>query len=1116
MQVSPNFAFLKAHDLHLVRLGSQAEQYFSHDPNTCLIKLRQFGELLAQLVAARAGLYDDPGETQINLLRRLDGQGAVGGQALDLFHTLRTAGNQATHSFAGEHGTALNNLKHARTLGIWFHRSYGRSPQFKAGPFIPPADPAQETAALKQELARLRSEVEAQRSSAEAAIAAAAEATELQQVTEELLKESESREEATQAKLASIQAATIAAPQQEVQATIASAQAAGFTLDLDEPQTRQLIDAQLRAAGWEADTEELRYSRGVRPQKGRSLAIAEWPTADGRADYALFVGLQAVAVVEAKRQRKDVYGAIDQAKRYSRGYIIKGDETLPSGPWGEYQVPFVFATNGRPYLKQLETKSGIWFCDLRRPENLRRAIGGWYSPAGLVDSLANDLDEASERLEAEPYDYDFGLWDHQVRAIQAVESALAQDQRDILLAMATGTGKTKTCIALVYRLLKTKRFRRILFLVDRSALGEQASNAFKDTRMESLQTFADIFDIKELKDTAPDRDTKVHIATVQSFVKRLLYPSEGSPPITTDQYDCIVVDECHRGYLLDRELSDSELTFRDFNDYVSKYRRVLEYFDAVKVGLTATPALHTTEIFGDPVFTYSYREAVIDGWLIDHEPPHRIITALSEDGITWQPGDDVAYYDPKTGQLDLVHAPDEIQIEVEQFNRRVITEEFNRVVCEELANHIDPTLSGKTLIFCVNNDHAILVTKLLKQAFQERYEDIEDDSVAIITGAVDKPLEQIRRYKNELNPKVAVTVDLLTTGIDVPAICNLVFLRRVKSRILYSQMLGRATRRCDDIGKEVFQIFDAVNLYATLAAVSDMKPVVANPNISFTQLIDELKTVSEPQAVTEILDQITAKLQRKRRHLSDTSRDTLEGLAGMPVDEVIQHLRQSSPDEAATWLKQRREIAEILDRREGGGQPVLVSYHADELRRVERGYGVSESGEAYGRPEDYLDSFKRFIETNLNQMPALLVVTQRPRELTRAQLKELRAALDAAGYSETMLRSAWRDATNQDIAASIIGHIRQAALGDALVPHKERVDRALKQILESQRWTAPQRKWLERIGQQLKQETVVDKAALDQGQFKTQGGFKRINKVFGGQLEQVLTDLNDQIWQGVS
>jgi type I restriction enzyme R subunit len=469
------------------------------------------------------------------------------------------------------------------------------------------------------------------------------------------------------------------------------------------------------------------------------------------------------------------------------------------------------------------------------------------------------LEEASDRLEAEPFTYDFELRDYQIRAIQAVEAALVNDQRQLLLAMATGTGKTKTCIALVYRLLKTKRFRRILFLVDRSALGEQAANAFKDTRMESLQTFADIFDIKELKDTAPDRDTKVHIGTVQSFVKRLLYPSDGDETFTTDQYDCIVVDECHRGYLLDRELSDSELTFRDFGDYVSKYRQVLDYFDAVKIGLTATPALHTTEIFGDPVFTYSYPEAVIDGWLIDHEPPTRIITALSEDGIVWQPGEDVAYYNPTTGQIDLVHAPDEIRIDVEQFNRRVITPEFNRVICEELARHIDPSLPGKTLIFCVNDNHADLVTQKLKEAFAALYGSVDDDEVVKITGAADKPLELIRRYKNEVSPKVAVTVDLMTTGIDVPPICNLVFIRLVKSRILYAQMLGRATRPCEGIGKEVFHIFDAVNLYETMAAVSDMKPVVVNPQISFAQLMGELETVSAPEQVQTVVDQILAK-----------------------------------------------------------------------------------------------------------------------------------------------------------------------------------------------------------------------------------------------------------------
>jgi type I restriction enzyme, R subunit len=135
-----------------------------------------------------------------------------------------------------------------------------------------------------------------------------------------------------------------------------------------------------------------------------------------------------------------------------------------------------------------------------------------------------------------------------------------------------------------------------LFLVDRSALGEQAANAFKDTRMENLQTFADIFGIKELEEQTPDTETAVHVATVQGMVQRILYAGEDAAPPPIDQYDCIIVDECHRGYLLDRELGDAELTFRSFDDYISKYRRVLDYFDAVKIGLTATPALHTTQM----------------------------------------------------------------------------------------------------------------------------------------------------------------------------------------------------------------------------------------------------------------------------------------------------------------------------------------------------------------------------------------------------------------------------------------------------------------------------------------------------------------------------------------
>src|SRR5688572_24748441 len=257
-----------------------------------------------------------------------------------------------------------------------------------------------------------------------------------------------------------------------------------------------------------------------------------------------------------------------------------------------------------------------------------------------------------------PFEFGFPLRDYQKRAISAVEDALGAERRSMLLAMATGTGKTKLAIALLYRLLATKRFRRICFVVDRSALGIQAAGEFTTTKIVSGKAFADIFGLKKLADVTPESETKVHICTIQGLVKRVLYSTDNSEAPPIDQYDLMVVDECHRGYLLDREMSDDELSFRGQDDYVSKYRSVLEYFDAVKIGLTATPALHTTDIFGDPIFTYSYRQAVIDGYLIDHEPPTRIETALSRAGIEFHREDEVEVLNTTTGEIDLVHAPE--------------------------------------------------------------------------------------------------------------------------------------------------------------------------------------------------------------------------------------------------------------------------------------------------------------------------------------------------------------------------------------------------------------------------------------------------------------------------
>lgn len=1108
-----NFKFLSEIDSKLFNLGRLAESYFHDDPSTTIIKLRQYCERVTQRHAAKSGIEFELGENQVELLRKLKFERAAPDKVLDVLHHVRKLGNVAVHVGDGNHRQALAALKMCVQLGVWHVRATTARKNFSVQPFSPPVAPSRVADELKKELDRLRTERNDAISSAQKAeeqrLAARVEAetsdqratreSEERKLWESLAKEAED-------KLSEFVENASKESKEEKDAFLAASLEAETAIDLDEQATRILVDQQLRDRGWDIDSVEITYSKGTRPAKGRNLAISEWPTKNGPADYALFVGESCVGIVEAKRYRKNVSAAIDQAERYSKGFEWNENSKI----WdGQFYVPFVFATNGRPFLKQLETESGIWFRDARRPQNHRRALMDWFTPEELSSQLEVNKEEAQAALEARDFNFGFQLRPYQKQAIQAVEKTLSTEQRAMLVAMATGTGKTKLAIAMLYRLLSTKRFRRVCFIVDRSALGTQTNDEFMSTALEGPKTFGQLFGIKGLDDILPDPETRVHICTIQGLVKRVLYNQEPSdvPPI--GQYDLMVIDECHRGYLLDREMSDVELSFRSQDDYISKYRRVLEYFDAVKIGLTATPALHTAQIFGDPIYTYTYREAVVDGWLIDHEPPTRFETALSSAGITFEAGEEIEVLDSKTGEVEAATAPDELNFQVESFNRKVITQEFNRVVAEELAKHIDPSLDGKTLVFAATDAHADIVVNELKKAFAAQYGEIEDASIRKITGSVDKVGKLIRSYRNDAFPQIAVTVDLLTTGIDVPKITNLVFIRRVNSRILYEQMLGRATRRCDEIGKEVFRIFDAVDLYASLQDTTQMKPVASNPSLKFETLFDELSTINEEEQQELVRDQILAKLHRRIRTMPSKVSEAVKELTGETAQTLVERLKASSPSEAADYAKRFRGLGKVLDWRPDGGGPVLIpiSEHEDEMQSVTTGYG------RYDKPEDFLDTFTSFVKNNQNKIAAMNVVVQRPRDLTREQLRSLKLELDKMGFSEMSLRRAWNDASNEDIAASIIGFIRQAAIGDPLIPFDERVQTATKTILSKSKWTSPQKTWLRRIADQISLEIVVDREAIDQGTFQAQGGFNRLNKVFNGQLEEILSNFNEELWK---
>jgi len=221
-------------------------------------------------------------------------------------------------------------------------------------------------------------------------------------------------------------------------------------------------------------------------------------------------------------------------------------------------------------------------------------------------------------------------------------------------------------------------------------------------------------------------------------------------------------------------------------------------------------------------------------------------------------------------------------------------------------------------------------------------------------------------------------------------------------------------------------------------------------------------------------------------------------------------LRRTDAAGVAALIRSHPTLLHLLQRLQlgGDGSPgQVISTHDDQLIVIESGYGKAK------KPEDYLDAFRQFIEDNRNRIAGLNIAVTRPRELTREHLRALRLALADAEFTEATIRTAWREAKNEDIAASIIGYIRQLALGSPLVPFEARVDRAIKKILASRAWPGPQKKWLERIAKEMKRSIVIDQSTFEEGAFKNAGGFKNMQHVFGNEAMKLVDQIADAVWE---
>ena len=367
--MTSNFAFLEKYWPALAQIGATAESYIHTDPNSCMYKIGMFAERLVLEIFSFEHIpepaIDNTHSHRISILKR---EGLLPANIDNILYTLRKSRNDAVHQGINSVQTAKTLVKMAYNLAVWFMEVYGDW-GYIASDFVMP-----ENVVLPD--------------------------------YEAIIKEQEDKIAALSKQVEQV---TTAASTKSVKERAEKAESASENMELSEAETRYLIDEQLRQYGWEADTNNLRYSKGTRPEKGKNIAIAEWPTdstvgKNGYADYALFVGLQLVGIVEAKKANIDIPSVLDhQCKDYARAIKAEHNDYI-MGCWGNYKVPFIFATNGRKYLKQIETKSGIWFQDLRDGANAPKALQGWISPQGLMERLEKDIASANSTLQNTPYD----------------------------------------------------------------------------------------------------------------------------------------------------------------------------------------------------------------------------------------------------------------------------------------------------------------------------------------------------------------------------------------------------------------------------------------------------------------------------------------------------------------------------------------------------------------------------------------------------------------------------------------------------------------------------------------------------------------------------------------
>ena len=784
---SANFGFLLQHEPLLVLYGAGAEAAIFTDPNVAIYKVRQFGEVLATDLVRR-GRVRVEGDRQVDRLRALDREGFLHGNVGQAFDHIRGVGNRAVHQDFGTTNdpaaqrAALEAVQTCFRLGVWFHRLLTGSREQR--PFIPPAPPTGpadslglgEMAALRRDLdrarealieARLTFENKADRFEAErdARYRAEAELTQARSAQDELTAlVTEMRRElsALRRQFDSSQRVTTLEEREKLStnAELAAREPLG------EAQVRQQLDRMLADAGWSVQDagvgQDLWAARGV--------AVREVTTKAGRADYLLYVDRKLVGVIEAKHEGADLTAAEQQADEYAAG-LTASQRRVAWRP----ELPFRYASDG----------GATRFRNTLDPDSRSRLVSYFHRPETIARWIHDANDDplaptyrAKLRLRL-PELITEGLRPAQIDAVRGLEKSLASGRERALIQMATGAGKTYAAATFSYRLLRYAKAERILFLVDRNNLGNQARSEFENyDTPEEARKFTELYNVQQLTGSDMLASSKVVVSTIQ----RLYFGLSGktiplgdsddldsyetdedievryNPQFPPETFDLIVVDECHRSIY-------------------GKWRSVLEYFDAPIVGLTATPVAQTYGFFDmNLVSEYTFEQAVADGVNVDFDV-YRIKTEISESGALIEAGSTVPVRDRKTRQQRYEDLDDDFQYGSRDVGVRVMSRGQMKTVIETFRDRLfteifperkdipaDKRMVPKTLIFAKNDEHAEEIVEAVRNAFGRG-----NDFCAKITHKARKPQELLAAFRNSSQLRIAVTVDMIATGTDVKA-----------------------------------------------------------------------------------------------------------------------------------------------------------------------------------------------------------------------------------------------------------------------------------------------------------------------------------------------------------